>query len=634
MPWVLIALVQHHWGDSMSGRCQPVRIFRILLSILVLSGLGWGEGPANPSQHQGLPVDWSHRHILVSNGATLEGRLAVSRDPRMRSLWMARTRALQQAHLSALRGVPVGNPAHRGNQKRFDWSVSLGAGSVAPTMSPAKYSFDINATPSCAADFVVYGLNVPGTASQANLVALNNLYSGNVSGNVGSCGTGAATVMWAYNVSSAGGSILTSPVISLDGKKIAFVESTSTSSIFRVLTYDPCTVSVTQCAGNGASATTPKVPGTGNAASMTSPVTYAAATDTLSSPWIDYHNDVAYVGADNATIYRITGVFYGTPTLDTNFGTTPGVPGITLTNNCASAPATPAKLTSPVQVLGASGGLDTGYLFVGDDTGCLTAIDIASRTVIAAVTVGGHKVNSTIPAVYDPPIVDVSNPNLISVFAISSSSNNATSFGGVSVLNSAAIIQAQLNTTGPTFTAVSGVKLGGGATGTSPVELHAPAFDNNYINNNISGTTGFVYACGTNAASTAPTLYRVGFTAGSPPTMNTAVNGQATISGITGLECSPLTEFANPNLATADLLFLGINGAGSLVERWNISGNMPVSATNFANASGGSSGIIVDNVQLTTQQGSSIYFSTLSNGSSSPCTGVKCAVKLTQNLLQ
>src|SRR6266581_8861055 len=34
-----------------------------------------------------------------------------------------------------------------------------------------------------------------------------------------------------------GGRILTSPVLSLDGKKIAFVESTATSSIFHVLTW-------------------------------------------------------------------------------------------------------------------------------------------------------------------------------------------------------------------------------------------------------------------------------------------------------------------------------------------------------------------------------------------------------------
>ena len=46
-------------------------------------------------------------------------------------------------------------------------------------MFPAKYSFDINATPSCTNDYVVFGLNVAGaTPGQANLVGVTNLYSG------------------------------------------------------------------------------------------------------------------------------------------------------------------------------------------------------------------------------------------------------------------------------------------------------------------------------------------------------------------------------------------------------------------------------------------------------------------------
>lgn len=685
-----------------------------------LSTLVLAQDTATAAKHVGLPVDWSHRHIIVSNGATIRGGLAAAQDPRLQSLWLARTRASLGAQHPGPSASAVPKPAVGKKKMHVDWSMSLGNGSVAPTMSPAKYTFDVAANPSCASDFVVFGLNVPGvtgspsrsiaapavpgasrtsnvvtitttlphnfavgaqvviagvsTASfngtfviasvpsattftyaqiavsatsgngtatevnQANVVAFNNLYSGTTGGN-GLCGTGSASVMWAYNVSSAGGSILTSPSISLDGRKIAFVESAPISSIFRVLTYDPCTISTSQCAGNGASAGAPVVPGSGNAASMSSPVTYASATNTRSSPWIDYTNDVAYVGADNATVYRITGVFKGTPTLDTSFGTTPSVAGITLSNNCASAAATPAKLTSPVQVLGASLGLDTGTLFVGDDTGCLTAIDVASRSVIGSVTVGGHKVSSLIPAVYDSPIVDASNPNLLSVFATASSSNNATSFGGVSVLNGAAIIQAQLNSTGPTFTAVAAAPLGGGTTGSSNVDLHAPTFDNNYFTNNISSTTGFIYVCGTQASGspsqTAPTLYRVGFTAGSPPTMNTATNGTPLLlSGTNGVECSPLLEFANSALAKGDLLFLSLVTANSIVANFDITGGMPSSANAFAAEPGGTSSIIIDNTRLATQQGSSIYFTTLANGTSGVCNGVKCAVKLTQLGLQ
>ena len=34
-----------------------------------------------------------------------------------------------------------------------DWAVSLGAGGVAQGMSPAKYSFNVNAAPSCSCRF-------------------------------------------------------------------------------------------------------------------------------------------------------------------------------------------------------------------------------------------------------------------------------------------------------------------------------------------------------------------------------------------------------------------------------------------------------------------------------------------------
>lgn len=67
-----------------------------------------------------------------------------------------------------------------------DWSVSFGAGRVAPGMSPAKYGFDTTAAPDCINDYVVFGLNVAGSGTQANLIAFNQLYSGTG----GLCGTG------------------------------------------------------------------------------------------------------------------------------------------------------------------------------------------------------------------------------------------------------------------------------------------------------------------------------------------------------------------------------------------------------------------------------------------------------------
>lgn len=51
-----------------------------------------------------------------------------------------------------------------------DWAVSLGAGGVAPGMSPAKYSFDVTATPNCASDFVVFPINASTGNTRASVV--------------------------------------------------------------------------------------------------------------------------------------------------------------------------------------------------------------------------------------------------------------------------------------------------------------------------------------------------------------------------------------------------------------------------------------------------------------------------------
>src|ERR1700694_1696647 len=100
-------------------------------------------------------------------------------------------------------------------------------------------------------------------------LGMNNLYSG--SG--GLCGTGNPSLLFAYNTTTvAGGRIITSPVLSVDGTKIAFVESAAGAAVFHVLTWATGT-------GNGVSPTDSAAPGVGNSASMTS-LTYASLTDT------------------------------------------------------------------------------------------------------------------------------------------------------------------------------------------------------------------------------------------------------------------------------------------------------------------------------------------------------------------
>jgi len=645
------------------GRQNPLAV---VIGALVL--LFCAPARAEEPVEVAVPVDWSHQHLIITNRATLQERMAASRDPR------ALTNAVRRTQAMMADGQQSRNVKHHGagssRKMQRDWSVSMGAGRVAPGMSPAKYGFAMSSTfliASCTTDYAVYGLDVAGTVntpgSQANLVGLRNLYSGSAGycglasiaaagvpgasragnvvtitttaphsftvgmqvaiagvANVGFNGTftvasvpsataftytqvaanatsgggtasfATASVAFAYNITTAaGGRILTSPSISLDGTKIAFVESTGTASIFHVLTLDPCVTSVAGCSNNGTSATSSAVPGNGNAASMVS-ITYSNSSNTRSSPWIDYSpaGDAAYVGDDNGTLYRIKGVFYGTPALDGTFGGSGSI-----------------VVSSGLQLLGPV--LAQGWLMVGDSSGTIKAVLASSPFTVASSTFAVGT------GMGDPPVVDASTTGVLSVFETAASGFT--------------IEQGIFNTSSQQFTSTTSVSIGHSAAGNA----HAPALDNNYLLGRIDATHGFIYACGALGGSQHPVLYRLGFTAGSPPTMSaTSVKGPTLANS--NAECSPLTEFANPNIAVKDLLFVG--DTSGEVQSFDITGAMPAApAAGPVTESGGTSGIIVDTTQLGANQGSSIYFTTLGNAGNCGANNY-CAIKLTQNGLQ
>jgi hypothetical protein len=100
-----------------------------------------------------------------------------------------------------------------------------------------------------------------------------------------------------------------------------------------------------------------------------------------------------------------------------------------------------------------------------------------------------------------------------------------------------------------------------------------------------------------------------------------------------------MTEFYNTTTST-DYLFLGEGFAGSLGELYGFtlgSGTatkISSSPVAYPDATGGTSGIVIDNVS-TEDQASSIYFTTLGQ-STTVCgtTSAYCAVKLTQAALE
>ena len=505
-------------------------------------------------QRVGLPQDWSHSHVIFNRDAALAQPELAQAEPRVLHQWLRQTLLAERR--------TVGVTSDSGEQQR-DWSFSLGNGRVAAGMSPAKYGFDTTAAPDCTNDFVVFGLNLGGSATQANLVALNHLYTG--SG--GLCGTGGPSVLFAYNTSTAGGRIATSPIISMDGKKIAFVESTATSSIFHVLTWAP-----------GGTVTSPATP-----ASMVS-INYAAITTTRSSPWIDFKTDTVYVGTNNGRLYKITGVFLGTPTLA-------GAPWPVLVSGGHT-------LTGPV--------LDhtTGNLYVGDNVGTLFSVNSNTATIVNRLVVGSPTA-PTGGGIVDSPIVDSSNGL---IYAESSNDNT-----------SAVIVQA----TTANLTQLARARIGMGSTGGTNIAIYDGTIDNNYFN---SPSTGTFMACGTGPANTSPWLYTFNFAANN--TLNTTPVTSVPLLTSTLARCSPITEYFNPNInGGTDFFFFGLtrdcfppSTAGCIVERRN-----PGASPLPVREGGGTSSIIIDN-QSTAGQASSIYFTNLGAPGN--------AVKLTQNGLQ
>ena len=514
------------------------------------------EAPA--PRHTGVPQDWSQSHIVFSRDALALHPNVIYREPRVLHQAMQRWQA---PNSDVFRGIdPVAPSVSKPGQHR-DWNVSLGKGRVSPNMFPAKFSFDPGAPPDCTNDYVLFGLAAVGvTGGTANLVAFNNLYAGTG----GLCGA-APAVMFAYNITTSGtGKIVTSPILSADGKKVAFVESLGTSAVFHVLTWT---------AGDGTIAAAA-------APNMTSLAFSPAFNSTTSSPWIDYFNDVVYVGDDRGSVYKITGVFKGTPAL-------------------AGAPwpvsvGTSFRLTPPVL----DGSL--GMLMIGSANGSVYRINTTSGAVASAVV---GKSGGTSPGILAAPIVDVTNGTTFVV-----SANDGTS-----------AVLVQFDTA--SMTQLSKARLGLGSAGGTALNLYQPAFSNQYFN---SPANGDVHLCGTGTADTTPWQYAFGFTG---RTMKTTVSGKQQLLTSTAARCTGWMECFNPNVnGGTDFFFFGLTQdctaagtAGGCVVARSSSSTIVT-----ANVNGGPSGIVIDNYS-TAGQASSLYLS---------AQRANTAFKFTQNGLQ
>jgi len=166
-------------------------------------------------ESRGQVVDWSAKHILYPEGASLRTLALGERDPRAFWNYLRLMSAANYSNGPGGRRHPV-RPVKL-PQAHTDWSVSLGAAGTAANMFPAKFNFDIaGSVPSCANDYAVFTINTAGSATQANLVAVNNLYSGTTSAatvNISPSPAGAKETGTTVTITIAGAPKLTGPVL-------------------------------------------------------------------------------------------------------------------------------------------------------------------------------------------------------------------------------------------------------------------------------------------------------------------------------------------------------------------------------------------------------------------------------------
>ena len=362
---------------TLSSKRPFAGVVFVFAAVLATGQMAW-------AQVDGNEIDWSTRHMVFSNPGTESEAQAKGKQAQWLKVIKSHRYDMQVKRRSASATVATrlteSTPetsgastaetaakaavAKNGNAGR-DWTLSLGGGTVAANQYPATFSTVWSGTVSgpanennCLSDFAVFGLNLAGTSTQANLVAIDNLYSGSTGSPV--CGA-APTFKWAYNVTTlTGGTVTTSPIMTLDGTLVAFIESNGSASVFHVLKWADATGTASVTAPTALTTTTAtsvrQLHG-----SLHGELVPGSTPIMASSPYYDFEGtDTAYIGNNNGQLFAITGVFNGTPALSAVNGFNSGP---------VQVAASGVVMSSPV--------LDdyyTNYVFIGGSDGKLYAV--------------------------------------------------------------------------------------------------------------------------------------------------------------------------------------------------------------------------------------------------------------------
>jgi hypothetical protein len=347
----------------------------IVIALVVVRGIHAGDEPVH------VRTDWSNRHLIFSPPKTLAQQIRLSRNARyLQQLELRNAKQNGEPDDWRWRRAPENPGLLKG-----DWSEDLGSGAtVGAGKYPAKYSFSstsANCANAAQPDFVVYNTSLPGSATQATIVAYDNLYS--------SCPTTSVpfpNTYWAYNTGTTG-AVVTSPVLSFDGTQVAFMQQvTGDSAELVLLKWAP---SPTPPGG---------VKGTFTSGSTTVTITTGTVTASdvgmqISGTAIPSGDTIASVTGNPATSLTLATATTGTVTtaesltITAELPATPGVPPTVTNANyraCAAPCMTTITINDAYNVTGAAAfhsdtnsspfynyevGADT--LYVGDDDGYL-----------------------------------------------------------------------------------------------------------------------------------------------------------------------------------------------------------------------------------------------------------------------
>jgi hypothetical protein len=600
---------------------KRIKLSQLFLGVaLVFALFAAGEAKAG-DEPQHVVTDWSHRHVVFSEPKSLMKRFQLSANPRYVQHVRRGIAAKRGDGRSEWRWYHA--PADP-NHLQGDWSMDMGVGAtVGAGNYPAKFSFNPS-TANCATpappvgqqpDFVVYNTSLAGSGSQATIVAFDNIYKATCTGVT-------PQTYWAYNTGTTG-AVMTSPVLSFDGKQVAFVQNTATGANLIILRWK----------ANNGTLSSPVVPAAGPCTALTAPCTitvpFSAANsdpstlDTTSSPFCDYSDDVIYVGDTSGFLHKFTGVFAGTPTEVVSTGPSTFWP--------ANLTAGFGLLNSPVFVDGVN------EVLVTASDGVIYVVD---TTIGGLYPTGANFLDPKLasPGFDDAPIVDATTGKMY-LFAAASSEfiDTSSSSGFHGTPGVASVFELDIPATPPDIHLASYVQaiVSNSATIPTPA-FYTGAFDDAYYS--TSGASGNLYVCSTSGTVNAiwgiPITNNVMGTPFQGPTLTTANVG-----------CSPITEFSNAN-TNIDRLFLSVAGSavtgGTINCPSNATGcimsfriDSPLSTTTATSArtsvAGGTSGIVIDNSSAA-GGASQVYFTPLADQACTTSGGTGgCAIQASQS---